>query len=165
MSGNSHLWFSILQPPGASTVVKFWETQQLHVDFWLCGGSVPLTPAMFKGPLCMQYSFPSVRQVNYCSILSWRKNNWTELKQHTTVLTRVQQFWFAYNTSLLSPHTLLLSGHTRNSHFHVLWSFLYHSGKVLKVEAEEINTVLLLFLKFTFFQLPSGIGHHSFTLK
>lgn len=93
------------------------------------------------------------------------KNNWTELKQHTTVLTRVQQFWFAYNTSLLSPHTLLLSGHTRNSHFHVLWSFLYHSGKVLKVEAEEINTVLLLFLKFTFFQLPSGIGHHSFTLK
>lgn len=32
-------------------VLKFWGSQKLHMDFQLCGRSVPLTPEFFKGQL------------------------------------------------------------------------------------------------------------------
>lgn len=46
------------------SVVKFLRSQKLHVDFGLCGGSVPLTYLLFKVQLykskcCTYFSFPA----------------------------------------------------------------------------------------------------------
>lgn len=37
-------------------VVKFLESQKLYTGFQLCEGSVPLTPELFKGQLCILLS-------------------------------------------------------------------------------------------------------------
>lgn len=31
------------------TSIKFWGSQKLYSEFWLCGGLVPLMPTLFKG--------------------------------------------------------------------------------------------------------------------
>lgn len=49
-------------------LVKFLGSQSLHVDFQLCGESVPFTPAFFKGQLYILLMQSSI-QIGQHSIL------------------------------------------------------------------------------------------------
>ena len=81
---------------------------KLCMDFQLCGGSVPLTPALFKGQLYLQKSLHSSTEISVCL------NNWEKVCVWYKMTATLPSFPIAkssqVDTSKLHDNTLSVIG-------------------------------------------------------
>ena len=50
------------------STINFWRNQNLYMDLGLWGGLVPLTPALFKGQLCMESHNTETRLLSFALV-------------------------------------------------------------------------------------------------